>query len=422
MTHSKYLTLLCCTLISGCAGGGAGPLGIGAIIGDRNLGAAEPLFSDHEEKCLVRADELLSAFFEETTTSSSQSSDGRNADCVELSRKMRTVLRAPSEATTPSSDVTRLTYTDRQRNETIDAMIASSNLKCNRYLELLKNADGAWNSGIGIASIVTGGLGAFVAGEDTAKALSGTAAILSGSRAAVNEVYLNNLTIHVVAAAIEKVRIRERQKITNRQECDVRQYTLMRGVEDAFNYHRTCSIIAGLAETALAVQRSDNPGVAEMRKALTEYANFARQVDEIGAQGTITEVSTASPVPSFDDAIATRTELASAAARAAAAHKAFADASEKLDPGTKIKLEKNLQSAKISGDKAQIHEAQTKLTNYMKDVNEAKAEFDRAAEKRNALQRQLSGQLQQLASFAVGHANNVEPETRACPFNVARSM
>lgn len=260
---------------------------------------------------------------------------------------MRTVLRAPSEATTPSSDVTRLTYTDRQRNETIDAMIASSNLKCNRYLELLKNADGAWNSGIGIASIVTGGLGAFVAGglgafvagEDTAKALSGTAAILSGSRAAVNEVYLNNLTIHVVAAAIEKVRIRERQKITNRQECDVRQYTLMRGVEDAFNYHRTCSIIAGLAETALAVQRSDNPGVAEMRKALTEYANFARQVDEIGAQGTITEVSTASPVPSFDDAIATRTELASAAARAAAAHKAFADASEKLDPGTKIKLE-----------------------------------------------------------------------------------
>jgi hypothetical protein len=31
--------------------------------------------------------------------------------------------------------------------------------------------------------------------------------------------------------------------------------------------------------------------------------------------------------------------LASAAARAAAAHKAFADASEKLDPGTKIKLE-----------------------------------------------------------------------------------
>lgn len=145
---------------------------------------------------------------------------------------------------------------------------------------MLKNADGAMNAGLSLAAIISGGLGAIAAGEETAKALSGTSSIFSGSRAALNEVYLTNQTIHVLASAYEKARQAQRQAIANRQQCDTAQYTIMRGIEDAFSYHAACSVVVGLAETARAIERADNPGLDTMRKSLAELSAFQAQAAE----------------------------------------------------------------------------------------------------------------------------------------------
>lgn len=267
------------TALGACAGGGAGPLGIGAIIGDRNLAAAEPLFSEDEERCLDTADQLLEILTPRTEAQEATGSFGgsakRAARCKRIKDSVRSYFTSTG-ATSPAS------YTDQQRNEVLDALIAASNRKCGRYTAMLKNADGAMNGGLSLASIVTGGLGAIVGGKETARALSGTASIFSGSRAALNEVYLTNQTIHVLAAAYDKARREQRQEITNRQACPTRQYTMMRAMEDAFTYHASCSIVVGLAETARSIERAENPGLDTMRKTFTQMAALQAQAAEFG--------------------------------------------------------------------------------------------------------------------------------------------
>jgi hypothetical protein len=168
-----------------------------------------------------------------------------------------------------------------QRNEIIDALLAVSNDKCSEYAAHLKTFDGQTNSSFSIASILLGGVGSIVTGADAARILSGGSAIVSGSRVALNDSWFSNQTVHVLVAAFEKARERQRREIKNRQACPIKTYPLMSGFGDAMKYHGSCSLLTGLAETALAVERSDQPGLDTMRRQLADLASIREQASNL---------------------------------------------------------------------------------------------------------------------------------------------
>lgn len=405
--RARLSLLFGCIALSGCAGGGAGPIGIGAIVGDRNLAEAEPIFSKAETKCLDSADQLISIAFGKTDLQPTKTVAAASDRCQQVRAAFQMILpqRKLTEAGLRTTE-----YTETQRNEIMDAMIAASNRKCSRYVAFLKNADGAANAGLSLGSIITGGLGAIVGGPATAKALSGTAAILAGSRAAINEVYLNNLTIHVLAAAFEKARERKRDEITNLQACPVNHYTLMRGMEDAFNYHGSCSLVAGLKETALSVERSDNPGVPIMRKTLTEYGMLVRQAAEIEAGGSPTPIAAPSAPITLDALVSINGDLKEARQASIDQDKAKQNAALQLENARKALAEATSETRASA-----VASVATLQNSYDLEVEKLKT----AGWKRDILDRDLKAAVQTLAGKMPLSEPTASAETRRCPYSAA---
>ncbi len=388
MFQNRIIALLStCSLLASCAGGGAGPLGLGAVFGDRNLAAAEPLFSKDEERCLNRADQLLALIYNVEL-----SDVVANSNCGNIRTTFRYII---------THDEEYRQYNTQDRNEIIDALMASSNRKCTRYVALLKNADGAINSALSLGAIISGGLGSFVGGPSSAKALAGTAGILSGSRAAINETYLSNQTIHVLAAAFEKARRDQRRIITNRQQCSTDEYTLMRGIEDALAYHNSCSLVAGLAETARSIERSENPGVETMRQTFAEFANLNRQVAEFGATGPITPLAPAPTPASLEKLQAADALLTEKGNVLTDMEMLESTASVNLAAGQAMPVSEStpeqVASLKIAFDQA--HLATIK----------AKIERDEAGKARNR-------EVMALVRATTAPEQITQTETRACPF------
>ncbi len=406
--HSKpfILTVLMASL-NGCAGSGGGFLGIGAVVGDRNLASAEPLFSKEEQGCLGSADQLIAIVFGPDKAILPDNRKSKNIPggpdrCTQIKTNFRYML---SPAAPGRESLTQ--YNTAQRNEVIDALLASSNRKCTRYTALLKNADGAMNAGLSVGAILTGGLGSILGGAATAKALAGSSSILSGSRAALNETYLSNQTIHVLTSAFEKARRTQRRQITNREACSVDQYTLMRGIEDAFAYHDSCSIIAGLAETSLSIERSENPGMDAMRLQLNELANLRRQASEFAADGPITPIRS-SPTPASLDKLVAADKALIEAEDFLSKEKTAQQAAEQDVSTKEVEL-----AAKSDGDKSKETTALADARKKLDSINAAVVKLtntrDKAGQARNA-------QVQALVRNTVGVPAVVDPETRICPF------
>jgi hypothetical protein len=162
----------------------------------------------------------------------------------------------------------------RRRNNAIDALIAVSNEKCGLYANRLKTVDGTTNSSLGILAILTGGVGSIVKGADAARALAGSSSIISGSQSALNESWFSNQTIHVLVNAFQKAREKQRSDILNREICPITSYTVMHGIGDVIDYHESCSLLKGLSETSLAIERADRPGIEVMRRQLADLASI----------------------------------------------------------------------------------------------------------------------------------------------------
>ncbi|WP_156457948.1 hypothetical protein [Sphingomonas sp. Leaf412] len=389
--------------VSGCAGGGGGFLGLGAIVGDRNLASAEPLFSQEEQDCAGSADQLVALLFGANSTEHSRRRGRR--PCSLLQTNLRTLLVPGTPA--PTSTPIATTYTQRQRNELIDALIATSNRKCTRYSAMLKNADGAMNAGLSVGAIVTGGLGSILPGANTAKALAGTSSILGGSRAALNDVYLSNQTIHVLTAAFEKARRTKRRDITNREACTVEEYSIMRGVEDALDYHNSCSIVAGLAETALSIERSENPGLDAMRTQLNEMTNLRRQMAELTADVPVTPIAPRPEKVSVDRLVAADTSLTKAQADLETAESNYTDATKAVEKARNDLANAGGEDAALA---KQVTDAEKAAANARKTVVALAVARDRAGEARDA-------QVRALVRATIPSSVSVTPETRACPFS-----
>lgn len=274
--------------LSACAAG-AGPGGLGALVGKRTLASAEPLFGFESLQCFRQPGFLLRLY----GTKAQTAPDEASKPCDRLIYDLQTAAAAKPTfvdvQTVPSGGAGQqpavLASGQVRRNEIMDALVAESNRKCTDYTTLLKSYDGSMNGSLSLLAILTGGLGSFVGGANTAKALAGTSSIISGSRSALNEVHFTNQTIHVLASAYEKTRRDRRREMGNRQMCRVDTYTLMAGIEDVMDYHNSCSLVAGLAEAAKAIGRSENPGVDTMRNTIAEMTSLRRQADQFVKEG-----------------------------------------------------------------------------------------------------------------------------------------
>lgn len=328
----------------------AGIFGLGGLFGKHNLAMVEPLFGKNESRCFNRPDRLLVLL--ETPAPKDQpefdnrdriySADGGSGKANDRADKCNAIVGRfryqltvpyalakdgrPASLPEPPGTIgrygTTANYSERNRNEIVDAIIAVSNQKCATYSAFIKNTDGALNGALSIGAIVSGSIGPIAGGEATAKALSATSAIFSGTRAAINETFLTNQAIHILVAAYEQVRSKIREEITAREACPPGAYSVMRGIEDAQRYHDSCSLVVGLAETSKAVERASNPGVKDMIDSMKQFALLQKAIASAGdtAADTLATPKTDAPQPSARPTSTTTgqpTEVTTAAAPSA---------------------------------------------------------------------------------------------------------
>jgi hypothetical protein len=161
-------------------------------------------------------------------------------------------------------------HVKRRRNSIQEQILIASNQRCGIYKNQLKTIDARANFALGFATTLSAGLGAIFTAADTVRALSGSAAILSGTRAEFNEVYFSKQTIQVLTEAMEVKRRLIYEKIKKSQIRNVDDYTVEAAIKDAVTYHTKCSLIAGLEQAAISVQREENPGIKGSQRALIE--------------------------------------------------------------------------------------------------------------------------------------------------------
>lgn len=423
------ILILAALATSACSSNKAGLFGANSILANGDLAAAEPLFAEHEQECIGSADRLLKL----VQHNGDFTKDAKFKECREIWTIINNLVSgdhdspvdpatadqfvAQAKATAKSALTTYLAnnnpinktayqsalgalidvrksvnktvpskmvnYSQVERDVIVDGLIASSNMKCKNYVSLIKNTDGALNAGLSVGAIITGGLGTVLGGVNTARALSGASSILSGSRSAINETYVSNQTIHVLTAAFTNRRDKQRQKMVNRQACSIEKYSVMRGLEDAYNYHSSCSIVAGLEEAALTVERSRNPGMEELGRQMFLLANVREQAQAIG---------TDTPPLAFQSVEAANLDN-------------LTEANTNLKTGVSDLdiLETALSGLKSSGAAQQA-------------IDDKQAEFLAQKTKNQALSNYY-GEIKRKFAGTISFASaNLVPETRTCPF------
>lgn len=189
----------------------------------------------------------------------------------------------------------------RLRNEVQDRIVAASNQRCGQYKNFLKQFDSETNTILGGLATAVGGAGAIFTHANTARALSGVAAIFSGWRAEVSADFFNNLTIQVVTKGIEARRKEiHDQMLADRKDSDLSQYSVQRAVGDAAVYHYNCSLIAGLEQASQSIERAENPGLTNINKALDNLVEIQKKIASMTPKPPEKPV-TASPAPDKTD-------------------------------------------------------------------------------------------------------------------------
>ncbi|WP_417594974.1 hypothetical protein [Parasphingorhabdus sp.] len=273
------LPLLPSLLLGGCAS-------LRALSDNRELVQAEPLFGSAQDKCLDDPMFVLHVTAPSPKSPLSGKPNRKPSERGNIEKysnnptnslehgECQKIAELLSEYTPDTQSLSQ-----EGRNNIIDGLVAISNRKCGRYSSYLKTFDGASNSGFSIASILTGGVGSILQNASAARALSGSSAIFSGTRTALNQTWFSNQTIQVLVAAYENRRQKQLERMTNAQVCKIDRYSVMDGFADALKYHNSCSLIAGLSEAAIAVERVEQPGIATLRRQLADLTSLNADVN-----------------------------------------------------------------------------------------------------------------------------------------------
>ena len=189
----------------------------------------------------------------------------------------------------------------RHRNSVQERILSASDQRCGEYKNYIKGLDARLNTGFGVVTTVLAGAGAIFTPASTARALSGAAAIVAGSRAEFNQNYFANRTIQVLAQGFDTRRDRLYNKIIDRQKFDLSQYPVEAAVKDAVQYHTQCSLIAGLQEAAISIDRANNPGFDQLNETLRKSETTRARVEVTRAREAY--VSTAGDVAAREKAL-----------------------------------------------------------------------------------------------------------------------
>ncbi len=402
------ILLLSCVGLVGCRSTSA--------FDGRNLAAAESL-SIVKDDCLGTSGEMLAVVLPVDKSEKRDGEDKIKRD-GEDEIKMKRRLACAAQLTNFQKVYSSKPYDSEEknkkisRNEIIDAIIAESNAKCTAYSRKLKNVDALMNGSLGVLALLTGGLGSFVGGAGAAKALSGTSAIITGTRAELNETVLNNQTIQLLSTSFEVSRARKLQEITNLQDCSVDQYSVMRGIADAVEYHRECSLLVGLAEATRSVERSNNPGVDALRQQLQGLSALRVQAQRFGTANE-PEVTQLYAERNLD--ILSKQDQKLTAARIE-----LDDANAKLT----TRLEELAKAQSVKADLNDPEKTPAKISTVIaaKEVEVAAAR--KLAEEKKAVTEQVKSTYDAMVSVSgvrVASAQSGALETRQCPFKDANA-
>lgn len=155
---------------------------------------------------------------------------------------------------------------EKRRNLIQDRFIVASNNRCNLYFTYLKGLSTGVNNTFGILTTILAGAGSIVTHTDTARLLSGGAAISSGTRAELNQNIFNNLTTNAIIPAIINEREKKLSEIKNHRNDKLEKYSVAMAIADAIDYHGKCSLDIGIKATGMAVNKYTDLGLKEIEK------------------------------------------------------------------------------------------------------------------------------------------------------------
>lgn len=192
----------------------------------------------------------------------------------------------------------------RDRNRVQERIIAASNQRCGLYKNFIKQFDAAANLTLGGLTTATAGAGAIFTNIDVVRALAGVASILSGLRAELNEAYFQNLTIQVITDGFESKRREIYKEIVEQRRSSndagsYQNYPITKAIGDAILYHQHCSLIAGLEQAALSIQRAENPGITAINRTLRQLSATRVWMAAVTGEKTISEAVAAEEETKF---------------------------------------------------------------------------------------------------------------------------
>lgn len=189
------------------------------------------------------------------------------------------------------------------RNAIQERILHASEQRCGDYKTFLKRFDADSNILFGWLTTAMAGAGAIAIPANTARTLSGLAAIFSGFRAEVNEAYFNKLTVQVITQGIESKRAEIYRNILERRKTGLIDYPVQAALRDAAQYHYNCSLVSGLEHAAITLQRSEDPGLKHLKAVLGDIKdarNLASQLTP--STNVLVEEELAFPLIAFNKA------------------------------------------------------------------------------------------------------------------------
>lgn len=155
-----------------------------------------------------------------------------------------------------------------RRDRVQDRLLAASEERCNVYKIYLKNFDTETKSIFGVFSTVFAGAGAIATGQLNTRALSGLAAITSGSGAEITSAVFSNVATHLLIPGIDSRREEIHKEIEIKRGRLDEKYTMEAALLDAARYHGACTLDTGLRSASDSISEVNNVGVRRMNEVL----------------------------------------------------------------------------------------------------------------------------------------------------------
>lgn len=186
----------------------------------------------------------------------------------------------------PDPTTARLAHVPRgsaeaARNRILDRLVSASTASCDDYVDNLQTILSEQDFAFGSVTTILAGAGGLVGAESVAKALSGTASIVSGVDSQFKESFFSSFATHVLSPAIRTRRAELLRDIRPHRAEMLTQYSLEQGLADVLAFHGACNMTVAVEVASAAVkqaeQRNENAGTTQLMQSLN------RRIDSLNA-------------------------------------------------------------------------------------------------------------------------------------------